>query len=473
MLTGKIRSSTVSKIFNFRRNPQRDQQQNQQTEDMQDVPNFLPTQMENVDLQAPVEPSQMSSPQRLVGGEAMLQTEVEMIRNTLPPPRRLNLSQRNQLQPSPIRNCFTAVKVLLAVLTVCVILATIPLYLRQNAMTQSKVILLWNDDIMDHEGSAHSECGCVVTNNRNYSRIDAVVFNGDTPYTINGFSEINSSPECLVVYAARKPLSKAQDPLNSSVYINFNMTMTYRRDSQLVWSDYYFSYKNLVRRLSGLPNASANYNFEDMKGQTARQIEAALAVKERLAVYLMYDVNDDTLAESKYLEKLRRYERLDAVASCGPPHDCRSYHFMLIFETSACPDYVPPQMYMAMHELIVPVLIGGGNLKNLVPEHSYIDSRDFHDPLDLIKYLYFLSRKPEEYATYFWWHALYMVRRTVQPYCALCNFLQSTPQYDGSDGSELLTTKDVTKFSLKDWWKKRQCPLPITTFLNELVKRKA
>jgi len=50
---------------------------------------------------------------------------------------------------------------------------------------------------------------------------------------------------------------------------------------------------------------------------------------------------------------------------------------MLIFETSACPDYVPPQMSMAMDKLLVPVLIGGGNLTNLVPSHSYIAARSF------------------------------------------------------------------------------------------------
>ena len=58
-------------------------------------------------------------------------------------------------------------------------------------------------------------------------------------------------------------------------------------------------------------------------------------------------------------------------------------------------------------------LSGHANYSTLVPEHSYIDVRDFPGPRELAEYLDYLDQNPEEYLKYFWWTTAYQMDRHV------------------------------------------------------------
>ncbi|KAH8380311.1 hypothetical protein KR009_009923, partial [Drosophila setifemur] len=456
----RIRPMPVKKILSFRRNPQPEQQQNQQTDQMQDIPNFLPQQLrvdeaENKDANNASKEgknyrgTEDIPPQgrRLFAGESNTDSD------RLPPPRRSPASHRNfRIQPSATGQYMNVLKAVLAVVTVCVVLSTIPLFRRQKNAKDSrpKVILLWNE-----EKVAHLECGCLVTDRRDHGNkhFDAVVFNGDRSMSLKDFNDINSS---LVVYSAREPLELAQNPLETLFFGSFDLTMSYRRDSELVWSDYYFSHSHSARRVRGFQPKRTDA-LDAMSLSETRHFENMLRMKTIMAVYLMYEVNNDTLPESLYLEHMRQEAYLHARDNCLG-NECVNYHFMLIFESSKCPDYVPPQMYMAMQQMIVPVLIGGGNMTNLVPEASYIQSQDFPTPKDLVNHMEYLMANPEEYMGYFWWRALYKVRAVVQPYCALCHYIQ-TPAKDRP------INKEASGRGFIHWWTEYQCPNRTTSFL--------
>ena len=50
---------------------------------------------------------------------------------------------------------------------------------------------------------------------------------------------------------------------------------------------------------------------------------------------------------------------------------------------------------------------GHANYSNLVPQHSYIDVRDYPNPKQLAEYLDYLDNNPDEYLKYFWWTTAY------------------------------------------------------------------
>ncbi|XP_039488416.1 alpha-(1,3)-fucosyltransferase C [Drosophila santomea] len=442
----KLRPMPVDKILSFRRNPDLLQQQRQQTDEMEDIPKFLPTRLLMDD----------DASRRKEDNDDM----EDAVR--LPPPRRSPVSMRNlQRELYSPRQCMNALKVMVGVLTICLLFTTIPLYRRQTKQEKDnlKMILLWNEP--SHvDTPAHLECGCLVTSSRSYNdrAFDAVVISADHPYSLDGLTGIKRTPKFYVVYAAKKPMSSPQNPLTGLTLPPFNLTMTYRLDSQLIWTDYYFSHTNLARRLKWFRAPSKSF-ADDMPASTNLRLDSELRKKSRLAVYLVYEVNEETLPESLYLEELRKYADLDAHDSCLGTDDCGLYHFMLIFEPTACPDYVPPQMSTAMDKLLVPVLIGGGNLTNLVPSHSYISSQDFATPKDLISHLKHLANSPEEYRRYFWWHSIYKLRHASQPYCALCSLVQKAP------GAPEIRQRSYSTGGFINWWTEYQCPNRSTTFL--------
>ncbi|KAH8234850.1 hypothetical protein KR032_004226 [Drosophila birchii] len=353
------------------------------------------------------------------------------------------------------------VKILLAVLVVCALYGMIPMNrrreLKKTQETSEKVIMVWNEDQRRlAKGSAHMECGCVVTSRRkDYERaVDAIVFIAERRYSMEYISKINRTHDFLSVFAARNPLSLVKDPPQPAPGERslFNLTMTYRLDSQLVWSEYYFSLHNQAKRVNSFRAPSAHY-ADDMPSYEMQLVQNNTIMKDRLTMYVIYEVDDDSTAQSRYLEKLRKHVNLEAYMSCLRGRQCGLFYFLLIFDSDACPDYVPTQMFEAMYKFVVPVLIGGGNLNKLVPPHSYISSRDFPDPKDLAAYMKYLVKAPDEYKRYFWWHSLYKLRRTVQPYCQLCTLLQQ-PQEERH-----------IETSFAHWWTKYQCPKRLTTFL--------
>ncbi|KAH8370876.1 hypothetical protein KR093_005281, partial [Drosophila rubida] len=335
----------------------------------------------------------------------------------------------------------------LVISTICLILHLMP---RQSLPTtfdksHESAILIWNewDDI---PGWDHFECGCMVTTNRNYKRgnIDAVVIFVDLPYNLRPLKEINHTPNYLVVLTTVTPLSLAQNALYDHATAPFNFTMTYRLDSDIVWTYYYFSKLNEVdQRVQHFESPAEN--FMDLWTENQQyDLRKKLANKKLLAVYMMYEVNDYSLPESLYLQDLRHYITLDAFMGCTEYHDCSNYKFMLIFDPSYCPDYLHPQFYTALDKFVVPVLIGGSNLTHLAPPDSYISSSQFSKAKDLAMYLIDLGQDPARYEKFFWWRSKYQLQKAIEPYCKLCQELKKPRQHRNPD-------------SFLHWWTQYQC----------------
>ncbi|XP_001354241.3 alpha-(1,3)-fucosyltransferase C [Drosophila pseudoobscura] len=461
----------VDKILSLRRNPQQLQRE------MEDRPSFLPRQLR---ADSPKGQSQEKSYRKnTTGGD---DTDAEL--DTLPPPRRSPVSRQNLQRYRRTPEYYMGMlKMMSIVVTVCLLFAIIPFY-RKVGLNHT-VILLWNEG-PTWERPGHMECGCVLTRNRNYNGepFAAIVFNADLPYSQQGLETVEHTPDHLVVFSASAPLSLAQNPM-PTLRPPFNLTMSYRLDSDLVWSEYYFTRLRQPERINVFDEPIDN--FDEISSPIIVDMHEQLQRKDRLAVYMMYDVNDHTMAQSYYLMEVRKYAELEAHESCLGYHDCTGYHFMLIFEPSSCPDYVHPHFYQALDKYVVPVLIGGGNLTNLVPPRSYISSRDFASPKHLVAHLKALMAQPELYRRFFWWRSKYELRFNFEPYCSLCQLLKHRhrPQSQSQSPSQTLNPQEVPQeepqsvqttaavpapvanpaaISFVNWWQHYHCPNRTTSF---------
>ncbi|XP_034482407.1 alpha-(1,3)-fucosyltransferase C-like [Drosophila innubila] len=310
------------------------------------------------------------------------------------------------------------------------------------------VILLWNEET-PVRGWNHYQCPCIVTGIQNYATlpIDAVIVNADRPYSLLGLEKIRHTANFLLVFAAKNPLSLAQNPLMQYSEFYFNFTMTYRLDSDLHWSDYYFSTRlKLHQPVKEFVQPDRNF-MTNMTDHLASKIRNRLKLKHLLAVYMSYEVNEYTESQGIYLEELRKHMELNMIKNCHELNECLPYKFMLIFEPSSCPDFVHSQVYMALTNFVVPVVISNGDISQLLPPGSYISGNDFLIPERLAQYLIKIGSQSHLYEQFFWWHSKYLLHQIRQPYCSLCKELKKP-------------RRERKPEEFQKWWTQYKCPPP-------------
>lgn len=173
-------------------------------------------------------------------------------------------------------------------------------------------ILVWNEE----PSWRLSQCGCLITNIRDYANANfsAVVVDADFPYSLKGLERVQRKENCLTVFASRNPLTLAQNPLKGQVNPLFNFTMTYRRDSDVIWNAYYFietTYRDRIHHFE-----AEDDDIVPMPRKEAIKLAKALKNKHFLLMYLMYNVHDSTRSESDYLRELRKHLDIAAYFSC-------------------------------------------------------------------------------------------------------------------------------------------------------------
>jgi len=164
---------------------------------------------------------------------------------------------------------------------------------------------------------------------------------------------------------------------------SFNMTMTYHRKSHI-----YVPYGNIVPKI---PPEPKNYS----------QI---IAKKTKSVLWVASNCNTFSWRE-RYVKELSKYIQVDILGecsenfepwTCGLRHhhdDCFSilneYKYFLAFENSLCEDYVTEKFYENFDYDTVLVARGGtgSNLKELLPDGTYVDTDAFNTPKELAMHL--------------------------------------------------------------------------------------
>ncbi|GAU91037.1 hypothetical protein RvY_03367 [Ramazzottius varieornatus] len=323
-------------------------------------------------------------------------------------------------------------------------------------MPDTKIILFWTRFFSDwdvpylHDKMAACfEQKCLLTDDRRYLQASsAIVFHVRDDLNLADLPRCRS-PKQLYVFFLLEAVPYTNRDLKLWAGF-FNLTWTYRRDSDVFNSFYMEKYHAAL-----WSNVSA-------------ATQALKAKKNRALVFSSHCPTSSRREE--YIAELQRYFPVDIVGSCGPgrvdcpKHDTTcdrrlipTYKFYLAFENSYCDDYVTEKVMRALNFESLPVVYGAANYSHFMPPHSFINTASFPSPKDLAAYLWNLTRNPLEYAQYFQWklNANYtrvrdkLAQPEVASTCGLCRLLHDKffrgKRYDDLHG----------------WWvEKGNCSLP-------------
>ena len=162
-------------------------------------------------------------------------------------------------------------------------------------------------------------------------------------------------------------------------YANFfNLTMTYRRDSDII---------NLF--------GSMRYRIE-----YGSVLTAAAFNKTKLVAWFVRNCKSSSKREA-YVRKLQKYIAVDIYGACGPlkcPRrlhqytECEellnsTYKFYLSFENAVCKDWVTEKFFQRVFAYVVPVVLRRADYLDKVPPGSFIAVDDFGSVKELAQYL--------------------------------------------------------------------------------------
>ena len=219
---------------------------------------------------------------------------------------------------------------------------------------------------------------------------------------------------------------------------DFNWTMTYRRDSDILL---------LYGDFEKINHENMSFPSEEIESETH-------IAKSKALVAGMISECDRSSGRDVYIRELQKYIPVDLYGKCGTLYCSKSencykllaskYKFWLSFENSLCVDYVTEKFFRPLQYGIIPVYYGHPTALKHTPPGSYINSKDFESPEALGKYLLYLDKDDEEYLKYFEWKKYYKLQTdtTKLAWCALCTKLHT----------ESLSKNRKTYESIADWF---------------------
>ena len=253
--------------------------------------------------------------------------------------------------------------------------------------THLKTILLWNSWFRFHSafffGTGHqpfldAKCpvsDCYIVNHLYVmppSEYDAILFFYpmlvDVPFTYS------RKPNQFYVFVDEEPpYSLPNRAIHSHFNDFFNLTMTYRADS-----DFHWPYGSIE------PPLMANFK----KSNQLKEINYAQG-KTKLVAWFVSHCQTPSYREM-YVKTLKKYIDVDIYGRCGNKSDpkicwlgeqdaCYSmleqdYKFYLSFENSFCRDYVTEKFFEILDRRVVPIVYGAFNYSSIAPPGSYIDA---------------------------------------------------------------------------------------------------
>uniref|UniRef100_A0A915D595 Fucosyltransferase n=1 Tax=Ditylenchus dipsaci TaxID=166011 RepID=A0A915D595_9BILA len=182
----------------------------------------------------------------------------------------------------------------------------------------------------------------------------------------------------------------------------FNMTVTYRADSDVYWPNDAFE---MI-----IPDQTPPENIWQ-----EQEILEKVVKKTKLVLQLVSNCQTHSAREI-YTSELKKYVSLTEYGSCSgnecPGDGCLyekidEHMFYLAFENSICKHYVTEKFWY-MKRLIVPIVLSRKPFKGLgIPESTFISAEDFDSPQQLSQHLIFLQKNPAQYMKYFEWTKYY------------------------------------------------------------------
>ncbi|XP_070499670.1 alpha-(1,3)-fucosyltransferase C-like [Chironomus tepperi] len=300
---------------------------------------------------------------------------------------------------------------------------------------------------------------CFFTHNRNYlpniTDFDAILFHG-AEYLHDSVPHERSQHQLYVYTVLESPFLCFE---NLNRFQNFfNLTMTYRFDSDIHW--HYGSFFDKQTNELVAPLKMPNWKIPENDFYDQELMKVFKNKKQKIA-WFASNCNSNSKREI-LVSKIQEHIQVDIYGKCGT-HSCdpkssncdkmltSDYMFYLSFENALCKDYVTEKLYRPLNEIIIPIVFNGANTSLYAPPQSYIDVNDFDNVDALVTHLKYLMNNPEAYIKYFWWKKHYYVvdhKPTFKKgFCDLCMKLR-----DKNYHNEIHSYGNI-----KDWWESGMC----------------
>ncbi|KPI98355.1 Alpha-(1,3)-fucosyltransferase C [Papilio xuthus] len=320
----------------------------------------------------------------------------------------------------------------------------------------SVYILNWDKhlDLKKHFYGCCTAPKCILTKDKtyfgkDYKYFDAMLF---SEKFLESTNRPNANMNMLNIFISLQPENKKI--VCDNYYDNFfNLTFTYRLDSDIVWK--YFVVLGLNREIIA-PSLSPAWNTS--LNPVNQEIKSIIQQKTKPVAYIDSNCKLENWTRP-YLSKLQKH--LDSYSlkiymniskKCKKEVDNRislnEYMFYIIFEDYFVEDYVTRKILQAYDNNAVPIIFGGANYTRFLPPNSYIDGR-VTNPSDIAKAINESLNNYTIYEEYFKWTNIYSIVN-YQPFCDLCEVLNKPVNKPGKE-------------DFRQWWNGQdmhQCLLP-------------
>ncbi|XP_043913811.1 4-galactosyl-N-acetylglucosaminide 3-alpha-L-fucosyltransferase 9-like [Protopterus annectens] len=204
----------------------------------------------------------------------------------------------------------------------------------------------------------------------------------------------------------------------------FNLTMTYRRDSDI------FAPYGVLEMTKELKNYS-------------------VPKKDKLVAWVISNWNPNS-RRVQYYEELRKFINIDLYGTSHQSLDQKllfstisQYKFYLSFENSIHTDYITEKLWKnAFESGAVPVVLGPSreNYEHFIPPDSFIHTDDFGTAEQMAKYLLELDKDEKKYRKYFAWRQHFVPKpfNDANYFCKACNAVKIMSDYK--------TVKDLARW---------------------------
>ncbi|PIK56041.1 putative glycoprotein 3-alpha-L-fucosyltransferase A-like [Apostichopus japonicus] len=216
-------------------------------------------------------------------------------------------------------------------------------------------------------------------------KMDAVLLYHKANWNWSQLQRSLRPPRQIWIYFGKEPPYKSSNwkPPDPTL-LTFNWTMTYQRDSDIVFP--YGKY------LDSDPEIADNDNRN------------WAANKTRLIVWMSSNCKLTYWDRQSFVKKLKKLIAVDMYGACGTLTCPRgkgcdvllsSYKFYLALENSQCKDYISEKFWLnAFSHQSIPIVYGTSieNYKSVAPPHSFIHLDEFSSMAALVKYIKYLDK---------------------------------------------------------------------------------
>ena len=259
----------------------------------------------------------------------------------------------------------------------------------------------------------------------------------------------------LAVHDAFPRTQSERDPGMGMKWVDlFNWTMTYRFDSDIV-----YTYANILERDNKTELVGKNYDriFDE---------------KVDKAVWFVSHCKTKSMREH-YVRKMQSVMDVDILGGCGLPPPCpkrsddvaqcfddhaMKYKYYLAFENTLVEDYVTEKVFRWYNNDIIVVVRGGSNYSRILPPGTFVDAGDFASPVDLGNYLQLLARDKKRYTDILKkkdnFYSTDKFAPAKEANCKLCEYLNNLDDHRKS-------YDNIINWWLKNWRNFDMVPTPL------------